>query len=292
MHEHKDIIIEAKDFPTMLQELERGFYAIPVFQREFVWDLSNIKSLWDSIYRHYPIGSFLIWETEEKIPTHRKLFDIELKSNEKGNFNYVLDGQQRITSLLGSIKGARRTNKKTFSIFFNLKKAFEEKDKPNELQSNLFLDEDEFNEFPEDEKLADFYASVCDRLKNKYKLSVIRLNKMPIEEVCEIFTRVNQRGKKLTLVELMTAKTYKAKTDEQEEFYLIDLLKELSKGLDKEIDNYSDAIDETIFIRIISVINKKICRERDLLALSADTIKSLWKESSEAYMKAIRYLKD
>ena len=318
MHEHKDIIIEAKDFPTMLQELERGFYAIPVFQREFVWDLSNIKSLWDSIYRHYPIGSFLIWETEEKIPTHRKLFDIELKSNEKGNFNYVLDGQQRITSLLGSIKGARRTTKKTFSIFFNLKKAFEEKDKPNELQSNLFLDEDEFNEFPEedkvfiipvnyllaynrqfdkelqkkDEKLADFYASVCDRLKNKYKLSVIRLNKMPIEEVCEIFTRVNQRGKKLTLVELMTAKTYKAKTDEQEEFYLIDLLKELSKGLDKEIDNYSDAIDETIFIRIISVINKKICRERDLLALSADTIKSLWKESSEAYMKAIRYLKD
>ena len=66
MHESKDIIIEAKDIPTMLQELERGFYAIPVFQREFVWDLSNIKSLWDSIYRHYPIGSFLIWETEEK----------------------------------------------------------------------------------------------------------------------------------------------------------------------------------------------------------------------------------
>lgn len=41
MHEHKDILIEAKDFPTMLQELERGFYAIPVFQREFVWDLNN-----------------------------------------------------------------------------------------------------------------------------------------------------------------------------------------------------------------------------------------------------------
>lgn len=65
----------------------------------------------------------------------------------------MLDGQQRITSLLGSIKGARRTAKKTFSIFFNLKKAFEEKDKPNELQSNLFLDEDEFNDFSEEDKI-------------------------------------------------------------------------------------------------------------------------------------------
>lgn len=318
MHEHKDIIIEAKNFPTMLQELEKGFYAIPIFQRGFVWDPNNIKFLWDSIYRHYPIGSFLVWETEERMPSHREFFGITLKPNEKGNFNYILDGQQRITSLLGSIKGEKRTTKKTYKIFFNLKKAFEEKDKPNELQSNLFLDEDEFSEFPEEdkvfiipvsyllaynrqfdkelqkneEKLADFYASVCDRLKSKYKLSVIRLSKIPIEEVCEIFTRVNQRGKKLTLVELMTAKTFKQKTDGEEGFYLRDLLKELSKGLDKEIDNYSDAIDETIFIRIISVIHKKTCRERDLLALSADTIKSLWKISSEAYMKAIRYLRE
>ena len=129
MHEHKDITIEAKDFPKMLEQLEEGFYAIPVFQREFVWDIGNIKSLWDSIYRHYPIGSFLIWETEEKIPKHRKLFEIELKSNEKGNFNYILDGQQRITSLLGSIKGAKRTTKKTFTIYFDLKKALDEKNK-------------------------------------------------------------------------------------------------------------------------------------------------------------------
>lgn len=318
MHESKDIIIEAKDFPTMLQELERGFYAIPVFQREFVWDLSNIKSLWDSIYRHYPIGSFLIWETEEKIPTHRKIFDIELKTNEKGNFNYVLDGQQRITSLLGSIKGAKRTAKKTFSIFFNLKKAFEEKDKPNELQSNLFLDEDEFNDFSEedkifiipvnyllaynrqfdkelqkrDEKLADFYASVCDRLKSKYKLSVIRLNKMPIEEVCEIFTRVNQRGKKLTLVELMTAKTYKQEINGEEGFYLRDYLDKLNNEIDEYIKNYSDAIDETISLRIISVINSKTCREKELLSLPTATIMSLWKNAQESYKKAIKYLKE
>ncbi|MEK6916239.1 MAG: DUF262 domain-containing protein [Nanoarchaeota archaeon] len=318
MHEHKDIIIEAKDFPTMLQELEQGFYAIPVFQREFVWEPNNIKALWDSIYRHYPIGSFLIWETEEKIPTHRKLFNIELKSNPKGQFNYILDGQQRITSLLGSIKGEKRTIKKTFSIFFNLKKAFEEKDRSHELQSNLFLDEDEFNDFAEEEKifiipvsflltynrqfdkeidkidenLADFYSSVCDRLRSKYKLSIIRLNKMPIEEVCEIFTRVNQRGKKLTLVELMTAKTYKQATENEEGFYLRDLLDRLNGEIDDYIKNYSNVIDETIFLRIISVINSKTCREKELLSLSTETIVSLCNKSQESYKKAIKYLKE
>ena len=43
MHEHKDITIEAKDLPRMLEQLEDGFYAIPVFQRDFVWDIGNIK---------------------------------------------------------------------------------------------------------------------------------------------------------------------------------------------------------------------------------------------------------
>jgi predicted transport protein len=320
MHENKDITIEAKDLPKMLEQLEEGFYAIPVFQREFVWEVSNIKSLWDSIYRHYPIGSFLIWETEEKIPKHRKLFNIELKSNEKGNFNYILDGQQRITSLLGSIKGAMRTTKKTFTIFFDLKKALNEKNKSNEdIEDSPFLDEDEYNKSDNEEKkliipvsylmefntpfykellkqgseeLADFYHDVCDRLKSKYKLSIIRLNKIPIDEVCEIFTRVNQRGKKLTLVELMTAKTFKQETEENEGFYLRDYLDKLNEDFDDYIKNYSDAIDETIFLRIISVVNSKTCREKELLSLPTNTIMQLWTKSSEAYKKAIQYMKE
>ncbi len=320
MHEHKDITIEAKDLPKMLEQLEGGFYAIPIFQREFVWDIGNIKKLWDSIYRHYPVGSFLIWETEEKLPKHRTLFNIELKQNEKGNFNYILDGQQRIVSLLGSIKGEKRTIKKTYAIYFDLKLALNEKNKVNEdIEAVLFIDDDELKEHTEEERkfiipvsqllnfntdywrkldragyeqIADFYKSVCDRLEGKYKLSIIRLNKIPIEEVCEIFTRVNQRGKKLTLVELMTAKTFKQKTEEEEGFYLRDHLDKLNDEIDEYIKNYSDAIDETIFLRIISVINSKTCREKNLLNLPTDNIMALWKRSQDSYKKAIKYLKD
>ena len=108
---------------------------------------------------------------------------------------------------------------------------------------------------------------------------------MPIEEVCEIFTRVNQRGKKLTLVELMTAKTYKQEINGEEGFYLRDYLDKLNNEIDEYIKNYSDAIDETISLRIISVINSKTCREKELLSLPTATIMSLWKNAQESYKK-------
>ena len=321
MHHEKDIVPESKELPEMLKHLENGFYAIPVFQREFVWDLNNIKSLWDSIYRHYPIGSFLIWETDEKLPRHKKLFDIELKSNEKGKYTYILDGQQRITSLLGSVRGAKRKTNKTFTLYFDVKKAFEfqGKDSPDLGEIQFFLDEDEFNDLIDEEKqyavpvssliefntdfwrkldraghenIADFYKNVCDRLRSKYKISIIRLNKMPIDEVCEIFTRVNQRGKKLTLVELMTAKTFKGREGEDDGFFLRDILDELNDDIEKYMRGYKDTIDETIFLRIISINHKGTCREKDLLMLNAETINKLWAVSVEGYKKAIIYMKD
>ncbi len=309
MHENKNIITEPITLPKIIEHLESGQYAIPIFQREFVWDINSIKDLWDSIYRHYPIGSFLIWETNEKLPSHRNLLSIELKPSEKGTFNYILDGQQRITSLLGSIRGAKRKSNASFQIYFNLVKASEEES--SEDRQTLFLDEKEYKKSPivdrefiipvskliffdahfykyliklDKEKLAEFYLQLSERLRTKYQLSVIRLNKIPIEEVPEIFTRVNQKGKKLSLVELMIAKTYK-----QEEFYLKDYLDELDEDLAR--DKYS-GIDNVIFLRVISVNNIKSCKEKELLALNYERIKELWGKSEESFKLAIKFLKE
>ena len=309
MHEGKNITTEPLTLPKVIENLESGHYAIPVFQRDFVWEIKSIKDLWDSIYRHYPIGSFLIWETNEKLPSHRNILDIELKASERGTFNYILDGQQRITSLIGSIRGAKRKSNASFKVFFNLKKALEEQESKQE--QSLFLDEKEFiksafadREFivpvssliffdtkyykslikSGNEKLADFYLEVSERLRTKYQLSVIRLNKIPIEEIPEIFTRVNQKGKKLSLEELMIAKTYK-----QDEFYLKDYLEQLEEEL--EADKYS-GIDNVIFLRVISVNNIKSCKEKELLALDYQVIKELWKKSSLSYKHAIKFFKE
>lgn len=93
---------------TYLENLRRGQYQIPTFQRELVWDRDRVKRLWDSIYKFYPLGSILVWRTETKLQNHREIGGHPLHDEAAGQeFQYLLDGQQRTTSLLTSIYGGK-----------------------------------------------------------------------------------------------------------------------------------------------------------------------------------------
>ncbi|AEV97742.1 protein of unknown function DUF262 [Niastella koreensis GR20-10] len=62
-----------KGLTTFLDELLNKNYQIPTFQREVVWERENVKKLWDSIYKFYPLGSILIWKTDLKLQNHRQI---------------------------------------------------------------------------------------------------------------------------------------------------------------------------------------------------------------------------
>ena len=110
---NRDIVSEDMKIITFVEEeLAKDKLLIPTFQREFVWDPENIRKLWDSIFRFYPIGSILYWVTDNYLTTHRKLggfeFPHDMDSVRKfKDWAYVLDGQQRATSLLVSILGGK-----------------------------------------------------------------------------------------------------------------------------------------------------------------------------------------
>ena len=59
-----------KGLTTYLDELIAKNYQIPTFQRNVVWAQENVKKLWDSIYKFYPLGSILIWKTDLKLQNH------------------------------------------------------------------------------------------------------------------------------------------------------------------------------------------------------------------------------
>lgn len=72
---------------------------LPEIQRSYVWNRVQVRDLLDSLYRGYPIGTVLMWQAEEALPT-RELEAGAVGSNgvlEGGK--YLLDGQQRLTSL-------------------------------------------------------------------------------------------------------------------------------------------------------------------------------------------------
>lgn len=93
---------------TYIESLMKKKYQIPTFQRDVVWEKDNVKKLWDSIYKFYPFGSILTWRTSQKLHKHKDigghLIDDEF---ERSEYVYILDGQQRTTSLVLSLLGGK-----------------------------------------------------------------------------------------------------------------------------------------------------------------------------------------
>ncbi len=74
--------------------------ALPEFQRGYVWNRDQVRGLFDSLYRRHPVGGLLVWATESKSATHRGEGPLA-----PGVVKLLLDGQQRMTTLYGVVRG-------------------------------------------------------------------------------------------------------------------------------------------------------------------------------------------
>jgi hypothetical protein len=99
-------------------------YFLPAIQREFVWQPEQIIRLFDSLMRGYPISSFLFWELQEANRDKWEIYRFIENFRQGGTRNeragtagiqqlfLVLDGQQRLTSLLIGLKGSYTIKRK------------------------------------------------------------------------------------------------------------------------------------------------------------------------------------
>ncbi len=105
---------------TILDHIDSGHMALPEFQRGYVWNTEQVRGLFTSLYRRHPVGGLLVWATESVTADHRG--DGQLAS---GIVKLLLDGQQRVTSLYGVVRGKPPAffdgNAKAFTgLHFNL----------------------------------------------------------------------------------------------------------------------------------------------------------------------------
>lgn len=106
---------------TLVDMYKRGELRLPEIQRHYVWRATRVRDLLDSLYRGYPSGSILMWETDEPVPTRD--FAIAQDSNAFAGRKLLLDGQQRLTSLTAVVNGEPvqvRGRKRPIDILFNL----------------------------------------------------------------------------------------------------------------------------------------------------------------------------
>src|ERR1700733_12387218 len=143
--------------------IERGELRLPEMQRRYVWRSPRVRDLLDSLYRGYPSGAILLWETDEEVPLQE--FAVEQQKNPYKSTRLLLDGQQRLTSLSAVIRGAPvsvRGRKKPIELMFNL-------DHPEQLELVTEVDEDgDDDEDEEEERTDDEADSSIDELQKRF----------------------------------------------------------------------------------------------------------------------------
>lgn len=207
----------------VLSQIDLGNYALPEFQRGYVWTRSDVRKLMYSLYRDYPVGSLLIWDTATDPDIIRGD-----GTPSSGTVSLILDGQQRMTSLFGVIRGKAPQffdgDASAFTnLYFNIdEETFEfysqqkmKGDRAWVSVSEVIPDSGAFftkviAQRPDDMQ---YYAEAMTKLN---KLSSIKDRDMPVQVVAgedktidvvvEIFNNVNSGGTKLSKGDLALAK--------------------------------------------------------------------------------------
>jgi hypothetical protein len=126
----------------LVSMIERGELRLPEMQRRYVWRSTRVRDLLDSLYRGYPSGAILLWETDEKVPLQEMAVSQQI--NPYQSTRLLLDGQQRLTSLSAVIRGqpvSVRGRKRPLDLLFNLEHP-EELSVVTEVNENVDDDED------------------------------------------------------------------------------------------------------------------------------------------------------
>ena len=126
----------------LVDKVADGELTLPEMQRRYVWTSVKVRDLLDSLYRGYPSGTILVWETDDP-GNYRKLQVGGTKNSPLSTSLLLLDGQQRITSLSAIINGQPievRNKRRPIDILFNL-------EHPDTLEEELTaIDEDDFDD--------------------------------------------------------------------------------------------------------------------------------------------------
>ena len=287
-----------RTFTGLISDIEKGQIKIPQFQREFVWDIKKSSKLMDSIIKGYPIGTFIFCKTNERLRSVRNLGNFKLPEPNDGDFiDYVLDGQQRLTSLFATLKGIKITREEGKvenydEMYVNLEAKDDEEiviiDTKNfenhqliKLNDLLYGSISLLNSFDKKyhTKLDDYRTRI-----NSYNYSIILIRDAALDVATEIFTRINEGGKPLTVFEIMVAKTFDAVRD----FDLAEKYKELIENL---ADISYETISDATVLQTVSILLEKECKRKTILKLDKKKFIDIWDDAISAIESAVEYFR-
>ena len=286
----------------LLQRINEGEVRIPAFQREFIWEPDRVQFLMDSIYKQYPIGTILFWRTREQLEFDRDLGPYTLPApKEQYPIDYVLDGQQRLTSIFSVFQTDLKKNSNSkvdwVDIYFDLNAEENAQDSQflalteadvqnNHVPLKILFDVTEYGRFTRnltDEKL----LQKIDLLQTRFKEAQIPIETVETEEhskIAIIFERVNRGGVPLDTYQLLSAWTWSGDFDLRAKF------EELATELDEV--GFSDLREEPdLLLKCCAGVIKGDSSAKSIIDLKGTEVRDNFKTFTNGVMGAIDFLR-
>ena len=320
MHSKIKVNFEDTKIITILERIKEGRYAMPKIQRSYIWNASKVKFLVQSLISGYPIGCFVIWKTSSKeyetFRTETENLVIPAFKKTHSQVNFIIDGQQRMSSLYSLFLGSEQTNHKGAILPFDrmfwcpkataeeesivtlTKSEIQKKVRKNELvMLKALFDERYVNE---NKRLQKDVDQMRNKILNDTRLPLIEIVNTTRDEMKEIFVRINSGGMKVSHVDELFATTHS-----------IDLRSKVQRLINEteyEMKGIKNLDFRIVFIMLAGAYSYKFPLKTSPSRLRTEAInkatrfytaksneqefKRTWKCLEKAFRKAVRFLKE
>ncbi|MEU4087304.1 DUF262 domain-containing protein [Streptomyces aureus] len=198
------------DVESLVTRVWTGQIRVPHFQRDFRWSREDVRRLFDSIVKGYPVGSLLLWEREA--PEQRlHLGALHIEALEMANARWVVDGQQRITSLANALHESGQSDPRFALSYDVVKRDFTASTAGGEatlIPLPVIFDLHKilkwFAEHPEISEHLDHTTAITKRIR-QFPIPAYEVKQDNPEVLQIIFDRMNNYGKRLSRAEVFSA---------------------------------------------------------------------------------------
>jgi hypothetical protein len=302
-----DFYIQEFDLKKLRKKFDERVFAIPQIQRSYVWKKDGICKLMDSIFNNFPIGIALIWETKTskafEIRPNAKTIIPQYNKN-AATAEVIIDGQQRLSTIYGVLKGIEPSKDVNSKINFNelyfdcnknAESRFLFKRKLSEYDNNLINLKELLDTQPSVlskriglKKHQAIEAKKCYDAFHKYKFNILKFTGFNFEQAREIFIRINSAGIRLAKAD----ENFTLATTVHLRDHVEDTKKDLQSGFNEISD---DAMQNTIALyyganRIGGTEFKSALNARLKQNTKQTDFRTEWKKIENGYKLCVDFL--
>ncbi|MFJ3616987.1 DUF262 domain-containing protein [Streptomyces iakyrus] len=281
---------------SQVENLLQGSVVIPSIQRDFVWMRPDVRDLFDSLYRGYPVGALLLWKTNLTVPF--KTAAVVQADKSVHQPLYLLDGQQRLTSLAWVYRPESKADGRLIDLRFDVRT--EEFVNPSAVQrkdpllipvSTLLQENAQFYQVllkagvSFDDPNFDAWTQRMQKVNSirHHQIAVITYESDDYEEVAELFARLNKGGRRLSkgdLVYSAIAARWADGLDTMDSFH-------------QELRDSNFALNREAVLRLMSLLAGTGAHHIKLIGAEVDeaALKEAWQDTERALRFAIDFLK-